>query len=285
MQAPPPTASPDPASAGTGHDDYFGLPAAIEASKAGAINNKLVHTTSADAVLKLTVQHASHLNSVNAATALHRLAQHLKKARSQRDRLLRDARFEELLQTTAERMAHCSPRSVSDVLWAFATLQHWPPEMLKPVLTQVATHLESHAFEAQHLALIAWAFAVLGLKPVRLLEQIELNAVAQLRSFNHQNCANLLWGFAKLNYKPEARRHPPAVPPASRQPAAPPATVCVVLRAACAARPTPCPARSPPLHRRHLFSLSFPTEVCMCARRSSCPRCALGCAKTASSPA
>ena len=62
--------------------------------------------------------------------------------------------------------------------------------------------MESKAFEPQHLALIVWSFAVLQIKPVKLLEVIEGNVLAQLNSLSTQNCANVLWGFAKLNYKP-----------------------------------------------------------------------------------
>ena len=37
---------------------------------------------------------------------------------------------------------------------------------------------------------------------MRLLEQIETEALSLLPVFNCQNCANLLWGFAKLRYTP-----------------------------------------------------------------------------------
>ena len=78
-------------------------------------------------------------------------------------------------------MRQSNPRSVSDTLWAFATLQHWPPSMLKLLLTQVAVHLQNKAFEAQHLALIVWSFAILELKPVKLLDAIDTAALSQLR--------------------------------------------------------------------------------------------------------
>ena len=182
--------------------DWGGLPAAMIASKCGAINSRLVKSRDAEEVLTLTDKNKKQLNAVNAATALHRIASHLKKTRAQRDRVLRDPRFLELLDIAEDRAPLCNPRSVSDTLWAFATLQHWPPKMLTPLLTRVAVHLEANAFEAQHLALIVWAFAVLELKPTKLLDRIEACSISQLPSFRPQNCANLLWGFAKLNYKP-----------------------------------------------------------------------------------
>ena len=39
---------------------------------------------------------------------------------------------------------------------------------------------------------------------MRLLERIEELTLHNLPSFNTQNCANVLWGFAKLNYVPSA---------------------------------------------------------------------------------
>jgi len=157
-----------------------------------------------DSVLTLVKQKETELNSVNIATALHRVAVHTKRSRAERDRMLRDPRFLDLVDFAQARAPECNPRSVSDVMWACATLQHWPPTMLKPLLTQVSVHLDSSAFEPQHLSLIVWALAVLQCKPVKLLEQIEQQAITQIDGFNMQNCANLLWGFAKLNYKAEA---------------------------------------------------------------------------------
>ena len=197
-QPPPPeaaVASPD--------SDWGGLPAAISASKAAALNTQILKCEDAEAILTLTEKNAKQLRSVNAATALHRIASYLKKTRPQRDRVLRDQRFIALVDIAADCMEYSNPRSVSDMMWAFATLQHWPPTMLKPLLTRMAAHLEAGAFEAQHLSLITWSFAILELKPTKLLERIEECSISQLKDLSQQNCANLLWGFAKLNYKPE----------------------------------------------------------------------------------
>lgn len=188
--------------ASVGASDWGRLPTAIAASRAGALNSQIVKAAEAEAVLALVEQNEPVLSAVNCATALHRLGSHLKVQRVQRDRVLRDRRFAGLLAATADRAAGFNPRSVSDVLWACATLGVWPPELLKPVLTQVAAHLERDELEAQHLALIVWSFAVLECKPVVLLNRIELRAAGRLRNFNAQNCANVLWGFAKLQHTP-----------------------------------------------------------------------------------
>jgi len=193
-----------PAASANPADDWGGLPAAIAASRCGAINTQLVKAADAEGVLELVDKNGPALNAVNCATALHRLASHLKRQRVQRDFVKRDRRFAALVAATVERAPSCNPRSVSDVLWACATLGVWPAEMLKPLLTQVSAHLQRDAFEAQHLALVAWAFAVLECKPVVLLTLIEKSALKQLSAFNPQNLANLLWGFAKLKHTPSA---------------------------------------------------------------------------------
>ena len=95
-----------------------------------------------------------------------------------------------------------SPRATADVLWSCATLQDFPPQLLMPVLTSVAGHLDKEAFAPRHLALVVWSLARLTTKPTRLLERIEEQAIPRLDGMNDQNIANLLWGFAKLNYKP-----------------------------------------------------------------------------------
>ena len=182
--------------------DWGGLPAAMLASRCGAINNQITKAVDAESVLSIVEKHHEILNSVNTATALHRIASYLKKARAERDRVLRDKRFLLLVDQAIERSVKSNARSVSDLMWSCATLRYLPPPMLTPLLSQIAVHLERSTFEAQHLSLIVWAFAVLECKPVRLLEQIEAQSIVQLGAFNQQNCANLLWGFAKLNFKP-----------------------------------------------------------------------------------
>ena len=136
------------------------------------------------------------------AAALHRLAVINKRRRAGRDALLRDRRFEELVDAVIEHAAEMNARSVADVLWSCATLQHWPATLLKPILTAVVRHLGTGAFEGKHLSTMVWSLARLQCKPVRLLEQMEEQAIPQLPKMEMQNCANLLWGFANLNYPP-----------------------------------------------------------------------------------
>merc|ERR1719353_708752 len=170
------------------------------------INKLITAAKDSEAVLEIVERH-KRLNAVNVATALHIIAARNKKKRARRDVVTRDARFQRLVEsmvTHASEEFEGSARSVADVLWSFATLQYWPATLLMPMLTSVNVQLEREAFEANQISTVVWALARLKCKPVRLLEKLEEQALAQIDSLDLQNVANLLWGFANLNYQPRA---------------------------------------------------------------------------------
>ena len=175
---------------------------AVGSSACGAINGKLHNSRSTKGVLNIVEKNYETLNAVNLATALHRLAIINKKNRAGRDAMLRDPRFEKLLTALFEHSGELTARSVADMLWSLATLQHWPAWMLVPVLTAVNVELDKGTFEAQHLATLVWALAKLETKPVRLLEKIEAQVAPRLGELDMQNHGNLLWGCATLKYEP-----------------------------------------------------------------------------------
>lgn len=192
-------------------------------SPAGILNRQLNALEDSEAILELVAEKEKEMNAVNLATGLHRLASVNKKQRVSREALFRDPRFASLLDAIDHHSIELTPRSVADVLWSLATLQHFPARLLKPVITSVVRALEKQAFEAQHLSTAVWALASLETRPMRLsalgdvvadnatvpksvsdliLARIETQAIPLVSSMNQQNCANLLWGFAKLDYQP-----------------------------------------------------------------------------------
>jgi Ca2+-binding EF-hand superfamily protein len=194
-----------------------------EESETVALNRKLNALDDSSAILDVFEKSGDTVNAVNVATTLHRLASINKKQRVGREALFRDARFSHLMDAVDEHSEEFKPRSVADVLWSLATLQHWPAKLLKPVITALVKTLEKKGFEAQHLSTIVWALASLNARPQRLsgfndvvddmasvpksvadiiLAKIETQAVPIVDSMNPQNCANLLWGYAKLGYQP-----------------------------------------------------------------------------------
>ena len=165
---------------------------AVTASRCGAINQKLLNANDKEAVLHAAQLNDALLNTVNIATALHRLAVIEKKRRAEREALTRDPRFERLIHAVEHRASEFSPRALADILWSCATLKYWPPQLLKPLLTQMAGHLEDAKFEAHHLSIITWSLASLECKPTILLQKIEAQAMQSdtLKLLNPQNCAN-----------------------------------------------------------------------------------------------
>lgn len=192
--------------------EIIGLDAQIEKRSSkrriaqNEINKQLFKAKDSDTVLQVYEAH-ENLNAVNVATALHRLATINKKDRAGRDKLWGDERFQHLVDKVQARAPDFRARAINEVLWSFATLQQLPPMLLKPVLTAVAVTLgksddPKEAFEAHHLSTMVWSLARLETKPVRLLEQMEEQAIPLIGELDSQNCAMLLSGFARLNYKP-----------------------------------------------------------------------------------
>jgi hypothetical protein len=124
-----------------------------------------------------------------------------KKNRAGRDMLMRGSKFNDLVDATIEHARDFNARMLSDVLWSFATLQELPSLLLEPLLMRVYDLLQADAFNPSSLPTTVWALARLKLKPVKLLEQLEAQAVPRIGSMNVQNMANMLWGFAELNYE------------------------------------------------------------------------------------
>jgi Ca2+-binding EF-hand superfamily protein len=192
-------------------------------SPAAILNRALKAEEDSETILGMVKEKEGEMNGVNVATALHRLATINKKKRVAREALFRDSRFALLLDAIDKHSAELQPRSVADVLWSLATLQHFPARLLKPVITSLVQALQKKTFEAQHLSTAVWALASLETRPMRLsglgdvvadnatvpksvldviLVRIEAQAVSLVSKMNQQNCANLLWGFAKLDYQP-----------------------------------------------------------------------------------
>ena len=112
----------------------------VENTKAYFVNQKLEKARDTETILKLSTD--EDLTPVNVATALHVLAKINKVRRAGRDALLRDSRYEALLDLVVADAEKFGARSVADVLWSCATLRHWPPLLLKPLLLRVVYHLE-----------------------------------------------------------------------------------------------------------------------------------------------
>ena len=127
--------------------------------------------TDNNAVLDLAKANIGTCSVNTMAAALKKLAIINKKRRAGRDALLRDKRFEMLIDGIVEQSKDLEPASTADVLWSSATLQHWPATMLSPVLTSVAMQVSTqHRLSPTRHGRLAHAHACAHLRiaPVRV---------------------------------------------------------------------------------------------------------------------
>lgn len=169
-----------------------------------SIMGRLNKARDTNTVLNIVEKEAATMTGVELARALHKLAGNNKRRRASREALMRDRRFDALIDAiVACPVDELTSHSVADILWSCATLQQLPPRLLMPSLTSVAAQLEAEAFDGPQLARVVWSLARLETKPTKLLVRIEEQAITRFDGMNPQNFANLLWGFAKLNYQPK----------------------------------------------------------------------------------
>ena len=164
-----------------------------------ALNGSLLQLSTPAAILAFASEHASALNSVNCATALHRLAKQGATASAAFAPLV--ARTASVLRSDAR---HVTARSLTSIAWASAKLQLDDAGLWAAVSASAASLLPS--LDAYALANVAWALAtVRRVAPEAdgaLLEALAEAALVRLGEFKPQELCNLLWAFATLK-----RRH------------------------------------------------------------------------------
>ena len=180
-------------------------------SPAAVVNRNILRAKVSEEILSIDVD---QLSAVNVATALHRLAVINKTNRAGRDSLLRDARFQALIDAVVDNSAKLSPRSVSDVLWSCATLQHWPAVVLKPLLTAVAELLAATEALSDKAATSEAAgeevvepevgeyMAKFEEATLRAQDAEVAPADGAPRAFEPQHLSTMVWALARLECKP-----------------------------------------------------------------------------------
>ena len=180
-------------------------------SPAAVVNRSILRAKVSEEILSIDVD---QLSAVNVATALHRLAVINKTNRAGRDSLLRDARFQALIDAVVDNSAKLSPRSVSDVLWSCATLQHWPAVVLKPLLTAVAELLAATEALSDKAATSEAAgeevvepevgeyMAKFEEATLRAQDAEVAPADGAPRAFEPQHLSTMVWALARLECKP-----------------------------------------------------------------------------------
>jgi len=98
-----------------------------------------------------------------------------------------------------------NPQSISNTLWAFATLGLQPGSNLVSAMTARAVMMQ-YDFNPQAIGNTLWALATLGLKPSKHLEEaLSEQALVVQNEFNTQNISNTLWAFATRGDQPDKK--------------------------------------------------------------------------------
>lgn len=96
----------------------------------------------------------------------------------------------------------CRAQQLANIIWAFATLGHTPPESFMEALAEESLRKRA-GFNPQNIANMLWAFVKLDYIPkCPLVKELAEEAGPKLTEFNSQNVSNMLWAFAKAGHNP-----------------------------------------------------------------------------------
>eukprot|EP00892_Ulva_mutabilis_P009339 jgi/Ulvmu1/6778/UM030_0116.1 len=105
-----------------------------------------------------------------------------------------------LTAATARLALTMTPQSVSITLWAFATLRQ-PIDGLFVVLERAVVATAPHA-NPQNVGITMWAWATMRLPPARIQKPIAAAVVRNAASMSEQNVSNVLWAWGLLTLPP-----------------------------------------------------------------------------------
>ena len=181
------------------------------------LNWQITQAYGRDEIAALVLEHADTMNSINCATALHRLA---KGGSIDATAVNVDQQLEELLSALTARVleqeSDVTPRSLTSIAWAVGKLRLSDAALLAALAAQAAAALERDTLDAFGIANVAWALATLHSATssassetvtipsahTELCTALADAACSRPASFKPQEITNLLWAFASLR-----RRH------------------------------------------------------------------------------
>ena len=144
----------------------------------------------------------SSFNDVNYATLmskLGRLAPHQKRA------LPADSRYTSLLDTLTRAMTATplptgfGTQAVANIVHAHARLRQSNPPLFKAVDEHAAWFVGTSE-QPQHISIVAWSFAKLGVQAPNLFDAISKRSSFLVDEGRPQEIANTAWAFSKLQY-------------------------------------------------------------------------------------
>jgi len=105
--------------------------------------------------------------------------------------------FASLSKEMTDSLLDIKPQEISNSLWAYAKIS-CPYHALFMALADVACEKDFWQFKPQELSNTVWAFATSLIRHNLLFEKVAKVAIAKRSELLPQNCANILWAYAKL---------------------------------------------------------------------------------------
>ncbi len=144
-----------------------------------------------------------NFNNVNSITALYQAATQCPPKQIPRFFEKHKQHIVNLLMKIEREGSLTETRHIANILYACAKLgvnlqeDHYP--FLRKLLLSIENKLK--AFKPQELAMIAWAFATLGIKNNALIDRFAQEAIEKIREFSPQNLDRMARAFAILGIK------------------------------------------------------------------------------------
>jgi hypothetical protein len=161
------------------------------------------------------IQKKDALSCAGATAAFHKLAQITKQQsnRGAKEAMMKDQRFQMLIDAIAERHTLQDARDVAMIWWAMGTMEYLPLELGAPMMRGVIKQVKEANFEGRHVANVVWSFGrllrtseLMANVPAALLERLEVEAIDLVESMNGINFVQLLEGFEAFDYRPTLLR-------------------------------------------------------------------------------
>jgi len=157
-----------------------------------ALNRRIADARTWQEVIEITrAANPKSINSVCAATALHRVA----KLGGGSSQGRRGADLAQIIALIESKVEEFEARHISNIMWSFAKLKlRLEPDLWEALCGKAERSAGS--FNPQDFANTLWSFATLGVSPSpSLLASLSNAAERSAGSFKAQEVANTLWSF------------------------------------------------------------------------------------------
>mmetsp|Transcript_10748 Transcript_10748/g.16452 ORF Transcript_10748/g.16452 Transcript_10748/m.16452 type:complete len:596 (-) Transcript_10748:67-1854(-) len=145
-------------------------------------------------LLNRTIDTCGEMDSRSLSTTAHRMAKI-----SSRTRRKMDSKIWNMLGDRAKEMTTFHPIEISNTVWAFAKIRFQAPELFDHLANEAIARVDS--FNSRDISNMLWSYATLGHYPSPKLFDAAAGAIIEkLDEFNSQDISNTLWSYATVGH-------------------------------------------------------------------------------------